>query len=231
MTEPKNSEAGLHWALPAGRQFLYEYTHHRVVLSGSGKKGKGIADRRADLVVSVELPATSGRVTLTNIDDTGTYSGEFIERPTDRTVYPVVIFDRTGRILANWSPPRFPSTFSPDLSGLTQGGTRSFEFEAPYKSGFGRCTAHGTVTTCWKNTEIVEGNLCAILVTTFDLQSVPGGYLWSPTPPRFRGKTVVHFDLEAGRLAKLSSTSQLEQTIGWQRVHQDLEMTLRFVSE
>lgn len=232
MTESRISEVGLVWALPARSRFVYEYTHHRVVTTGPGKKCEGVADRLADLVVTVDSQGATGRVTLTNIDDTGTCSDsdERIERPTDRNVYPVIVFDRTGRILENASPPTFPLTFSPELAGLTQGSTRSFDFEAPFKSGFGRCTACGTVTTCWKSTEIVEESRCAILVTTFDLQSVPGGYPWSPGPPRFRGRTIVHFDLDAGRLALLASTSQLEQTIGWQRTHQDLEMTFRFVS-
>ncbi len=232
MAEPMTSEGGLSWALPAGKRFVYEYTHHRVVTTGAGftKTEGGVADRRAEFVLAVESPGETVRVTMTNIHDTGHCSDTRVDRPVNQKVYPVVVFDRNGRILENSSPPTFPLTFSPELAGLTQGARRSVDFSAPFKSGFGRCTVQGTVTTSWESTEVLNGSLCAVIVTTFDLQNVPGGSFWSPEPPWFRGRTVVHFDLEVGRLALLASTSQLEQTIGWKRLHQDLQMTVRYLN-
>lgn len=231
MTEPTSNDGSLAWVLPAGSRHVYEYTHHRVVTSGAGfTKVEGVADRRAEFVLAVESPGETVRVTMTNIHDSGHSSDLPVERLANAEVYPVVVFDRNGRILENSSPPTFPLTFSPELAGLSQGGRRSADFSAPLKSGFGRCTAQGTVITAWEDTEVLDGSLCAVVVTTFDLQSVPGGRFWSPDPPRFRGQTIVHFDLEAGRLALLTSSSQLEQTLGWKRIRQDLHMTVRYLS-
>lgn len=230
MKEPGTSSGGLSWALPDGKRLLYEYTHHRTVTSHGLVKSQGSGNRRADLVIEVEEPGAKARVTLTNIDDTGDCEDTHIEVPRNLSVYPAVVFDQAGRILENLTAPTYPLVFSPELTGLTQGGERRFDFEAPFKSGFSRCSAFGTVTTSWESTQFYGGSLCAVLVTTFHLQAVPGGYLWSPAPPWFRGKTVAHFDIEAGRLALLASSSQLEQTIGVMRLHQSFEITTRFVS-
>ena len=231
MTDSTPAKGALKWALPpAGGAFVYEYTHHRVVAGGGGlRKDEAVADRRAELIFTPEPSGEAVRVVLTNIDDTGCIDGERVELPPDRKSYPIVVFDQSGRILENLSPPTFPLAFSPELEGLTQGSSRRSDFSAPFKSGFGRALAQGTVCTTWESTEPVDGSLCAVLVTTFDLQSVPGGYPWSPDPPRFRGRTVAHFDLEVGRLALLESTSETEQTIGWKRIRQELRMTFRYL--
>ncbi len=230
MTEQAASEGGLNWALPTEGRFRYEYTHHRIVTTAVGlTKTEGVGDRLAEFIFAVESPGDSVRVTMTNIRDTGHSSDTRIEGPVNQKVYPVVVFNRSGRILESSSPETFPLTFSPELTGLTQGSPRKSDFKASFKSGFGRCVAQGTVTTAWESTEALNGSLCAVIVTTFDLQSVPGERFWSPEPPWFRGRTVAHFDLEVGRLALLASSSQLEQTIGWKRLHQNLQMSVRYL--
>ena len=213
MKDSGPSTAGLSWALPEGKRLLYEYTHHRTVTSGGLVKFEGSGHRRADLVIDVEKAGAQARVTLTNIDDTGDCEDTHVEVPRNQSVYPALVFDQAGRVLENQG-----------------GGHRRFDFEAPLKSGFSRCKAYGTVTTRWASTEAYEGSLCAVLVTEFHLQAVPEGYLWSPAPPWFRGKTVAHFDIEAGRLALLASSSELEQTIGVMRVNETFEITTRYVS-
>lgn len=226
--EASSEPGGLSWTPPGRDGWVYDYHHRRMIKTSSiFEQIEVTADRKAELIFRQD--SSDGiQVSMSNILDTGHCGTTTTERPLDKDVYPIVAFDFLGRITETSSRETFPLIFSPELGGLREGGQRAFEFEATMKSGFSKRKIGGTAMTHWETSREFEGRMCAILVTTFDLRSRSRQRLLSVAPPRFSGRTTAHFDIEAGRLTSLVSNTQLTQTIGWKRLRQDLEMSLRF---